>query len=549
VHLRNLKEDIMQQQDWLSRGKWIGLGLGGLALVIVLAVVFPSGEDGNGQMKKSAVSVPTAESDEESVVVTTEESEPAEQSGEPAAQSDSPATGSEDEALIELATKLWTGDLDAMLERGFIRVLTAYNPLFFHYDGVEQRGLVHDGMEAFAAQLHKTQPKGQPPVRVLIIPLARDELLPGLVEGRGDIVTANLTITPERQKTVQFTDPTYPDVSELLITGPAAAQVTSLDDLGDTPVHIRESSSYFEHLLVLNEERKSAGLAEIRIKKADERLEDYDLLEMVNAGILPAVIVDSHKAALWAQVFDKIKVHENVATHEGGNIAWAIRKDSPKLLEAANAFLETARKGTTLGNILLNRYVGDTAWIDNALTGAGWERYEDVVEIIKKYAGEYDFDWLIITAQGYQESKLDQSKVSPAGAVGIMQILPATAADPNVGIPDIQNPENNVEAGVKYLRFLRERYFTDPAIDAVNQVLFSFAAYNAGPANIAKAREKAREMSLDPNRWFGNVEVAAARTISREPVIYVRNIYKYYVAYKLHEESKAARDAAKQAAE
>lgn len=534
----------MQQQDWLSRGKRIGLGLGGVALFAVVAGVFLSGEDDNGQTTKSPDGILAEQAAEESVVVTTEEAEPSEESEAHVTPEDGPAPSGDDEALIELATQPWTGDLDGMLERGFIRVLTAHNPLFFHYDGVEQRGLVHDGMEAFAEVLRNMQPKGQPPVRILIIPVARDELLPGLVEGRGDIVTANLTITPERQKTVQFTEPTYPDVSELLITGPAAAEVSSLDDLGETPVHIRESSSYFEHLVALNKERKSAGLAEIRIEKADERLEDYDLLEMVNAGMLPAVIVDSHKAALWAQVFDKIKVHEDIATHEGGNIAWAIRKDSPKLLEAANAFLETARKGTTLGNILLKRYIGDTAWIDNALTGSGWERYEDVVGIIKKYAGEYDFDWLIITAQGYQESKLDQSKVSSAGAVGIMQIMPATAADPNVGIPDIENPEKNVQAGVKYLRFLRERYFSDPDIDPVNQVLFSFAAYNAGPANIRRARDKASEMSLDPNQWFGHVEVAAARTISREPVVYVRNIYKYYVAYKLHEESKAAKSEA-----
>ena len=114
----------------------------------------------------------------------------------------------------------------------------------------------------------------------------------------------------------------------------------------------------------------------------------------------------------------------------------------------------------------------------------------------------------------------------------MMQILPSTAADANVGIPDIEAIESNVHAGVKYLRFLKERYFSSDDIDPLDQVLFAFAAYNAGPANISKARQKATEMGLDPNSWFGETEVAAAKSISREPVIYVRNIYKYYVAYK-----------------
>ena len=449
-----------------------------------------------------------------------------------------------EDALIEFARQLWTGDLDGMIERGFIRVLTSYNPLYFSYDGIDQRGLVVDGAREFEKHLRKTLGKRARHLTVMLIVVPRDELIPGLVAGRGDIVAANLTITPERQKLVTFSKPTYPDVSELVVTGPAAPDIASFDDLARTGVFVRRSSSHFEHLSRLNERRVAAGKRPVPIEPADERLEDYDLLEMVNASIVPATIVDSHKAKLWASVFKNIKVHNDLTVNTGGNIAWAMRKGNPKLHRAANRFREVVRKGSLLGNILRKRY-HSTRWIDNVTAPAARKRFHSVTKFLKKYAGQYAFDWLMIAAQGYQESKLDQSKRSQAGAVGVMQVMRKTALDPRVGIPDIHLTGDNIHAGVKYLRHLRERYFGDDKISPLDRMLLSFAAYNAGPGNIARARRRAKKMGLDPNRWFNHVEVAAARTISREPVVYVRNILKYYVAFKKLDRARSAREAAK----
>jgi membrane-bound lytic murein transglycosylase MltF len=441
-------------------------------------------------------------------------------------------------AMLDELNKPWIGDFDGMRDRSFVRILTTYNPLFFAPDGIEQHGLAVEVARAFEEWLNKKYGKKKHHLSVVMIPIPRDRLLPSLMEGRGDIAVANLTVTPERQKLVDFSNPFYPDVSELVVTGPALAAVKSLDDLVPRGIHIRRSSSYFEHLSTLNEKRKKEGKPEIPVHETDERLEDYDLLDMVNAGVIPAVIVDSHKAKLWAQVFDKIKVQENLAVNTGGSIAWAMRKNSPKLMKVVDGFLKGHRKGTLTGNILIDRYLGSTKWMDNVLSVEARERYQNIIEIMKRYSDKYDFDWLMIAAQGYQESKFDQSLKSQAGAIGIMQVLPSTAADKNVNIDGIDKTEQNVHAGVKYLRFLRERYFSDEAIEPVDRVLFSFAAYNAGPANIAKARKKATSMGFNPNQWFNNVEVAAARTISREPVVYVRNIYKYYVTYALLEKMR-----------
>ena len=254
---------------------------------------------------------------------------------------------------------------------------------------------------------------------------------------------------------------------------------------------------------------------------------------MVNAGLIPAVIVDSHKAKFWKEIFEKINLHPDIAVNTGGEIAWAFRKRSPKLKEMINEFVKGHRKGTRMGNILLTRYLKENKWARNAITPEELKKFLGTVDLFRKYADQYGFDFLMTTALAYQESTLDHSKRSQVGAVGIMQLLPNTASDKNVGIPDVENLESNIHAGTKYLRFLRNRYFNDPKIDELNQTLFSFAAYNAGPAKVAKLRKEAAETAFDPNIWFNNVEVVAAKRIGRETVQYVSNIYKYYTAYKL----------------
>jgi len=442
--------------------------------------------------------------------------------------------------VIEYVNKPWSGDLDGITEQRFLRILTVHNPLFFNFDGARQWGIVAELASLYEDHLADEIGRVRSPT-VVVIPVSRDELIPGLIEGRGDLVMGNLTITPERQKLVDFGPPLHPNIDELVITGPAATNVASFDDLVKTGLYLRRSSSYFEHLQTLNSERKAQGKQLIPITEADENLEDFDLLDMVNAGVLQAVVVDSHKATFWEQIFDKIVVHRDLSVHSGNQIAWAVRKDSPRLMKSITAYSKTVKKGTLLGNIVLNRYLGNTRWLKTALASEDRKRYEETIEIIKQYAGQYEFNWLIIAAQAYQESRFDQSKRSPAGAVGVMQVLPTTAADKAVGIPDISTLENNIHAGVKYLHWLRKTYFSDAAISPLDQILFSFAAYNAGPGNMRRARRRAEKLGFDPNRWFGNVEIGMYRAVSGEPASYVRNIYKYYVTYQGVEKARQAR--------
>jgi membrane-bound lytic murein transglycosylase MltF len=441
----------------------------------------------------------------------------------------------------------WTGDLDGMVARGRIRVLVTLSRTNFFIDRGTQRGITHDRFAEYEKELNdRLSKQGRKRVDIVFVPVVRDQLLPALLAGRGDIAAANLSVTEKRLSEVDFSAPLRTGVSEVLVTGPGARPVASLADMAGREVFVRESSSYFESVRRVNDSLRRAGVKPIGVRKADERLEDEDILEMVNAGLVPSTIVDDHVAAFWGGVYDSMVVHPAVTFATGGRIAWAIRKRSPGLRKSLDAFAETHAKGTTFGNILDKRYWRDAGYVTNPASKEHMAQFRAMVDIFRKYGNKYGFDHLLLAAQGYQESGLDQSMRSRAGAIGVMQVTPRTASDPNVGIPGIDQLEPNIHAGSKYMRFILDRYFRDEPMDSLNRTLFAFASYNAGPARVAKLRAQAKDMGLNPNLWFNNVEVVAAQEIGRETVTYVRNIYKYYVAYVLASEEQAARQRALQ---
>jgi len=442
----------------------------------------------------------------------------------------------------------WTDDFDGMKDRRLVRMLVAYSKTFYFIDKGTQRGSTYELGTLLEKALNAGTKDRARPIRVVFIPTSRDQLLPALAAGRGDIAAANLTITPERLELVDFSAPIAGNVSEILVTPAGTTAPASAEGLSGAKVHVRRSSSYYSSLVRLNTRLKALGKAPVEIVPADENLEDEDILEMVNAGLIPATIVDSHIATFWKQIFETIELHPDVRVREGGEVAWAIRKDSPQFKQVVDAFIAKNRKGSATGNDILNRYLKSTKWVKNATADADMKRLREVTDLFKKYSDQYGFDWLLVAAQGYQESGLDQSTRSRVGAIGVMQVMPATARDRNVNIPNIHELEPNIHAGVKYLRFMVNEYFDEPGIDRVNRHLFAFASYNAGPNRIQRLRKVAADEGLDPNKWFNNVEVVVAREVGRETVQYVSNIYKYYLAYKLVVEKTREREAAKKSA-
>ena len=429
-------------------------------------------------------------------------------------------------------SKAYTEDLPGLLKRKYIRVLTTMNRTNFFLVGARPRGFEYKLLKEYEKFLNRNVKPGELKTTLEFIPVSRERLLPCLREGLGDIAAAGLTITEKRKEVVSFTRPYLTDIKELLVIYKDVNPPGNLNALSGKEIFVRRSSSYYESLMTLNRRLEHANLPPVKIVEADENLETEDILELINTGAIKRTVCDSDIAGIWAEVLHDIRVHEKTVFLRGGRIAWAVRKDTPKLKENLDRFLKNYRKGTLLGNILFKRYYENTRWIENPLKGSLSGNVDKYRRYFEKYGHQYDFDWRLILAMAYQESGLNQKKKSNRGAVGIMQILPATAEDPNVGIEDVDKLENNIHAAVKYLAFLRGRYFSDESIRPGDRVRFSLAAYNAGPANILRARKKAVAMNLDPNRWFRNLELAVLRTVSRETVQYVSNINKYYVIYK-----------------
>jgi membrane-bound lytic murein transglycosylase MltF len=447
------------------------------------------------------------------------------------------------EYLRTLVDEPFTGDLDQMIQRRLIRVGVTFNRTFYFLDKGVQRGLTYEYMKLFEDELNKKSKKRHLDVRLVLFPMPRDQLLPSLLAGKVDAVMAQLTVTPERLKIVDFSRPTRENVDEVVVTGPGGPAVNSIDDLSGKLVFVRKSSSFYDSVQQLNLSFKKRAMPPVRIEAASESLETDDILEMVNAGLVPATIADRYLADFWKQIFTDLKVQETVTLRTGSQLAMALRKNSPLLQKELNAFIAKFGVNTAVGRVLDQRYLQNAKYVRKATSEVERKKYLAMMDVFKKYGEKYQFDYLMVSAQGYQESRLDQNARSPRGAIGVMQLMPQTGKEQRVG--DITKLDPNIHAGVKYMRFVRDRYFEAEPMDDLNKVLFTFASYNAGPGRVRQLREEAHKRKLDPNVWFGNVERIASERIGRETVTYVSSIFKYYLAYRLITEEGAKREDAR----
>lgn len=442
-----------------------------------------------------------------------------------------------------LLDRPFTGDLDEMVKRRLIRAGVVYNRTQYFIDHGVQRGISYEALKLFEDELNKRLKTGLLKVHVAIVPIPRDQLFPALVAGKVDLIAAALTITPERRKIVDFSNPTRMGVSEIVVTAKGVPAPTRVEDLSGREVFVRRSSSYYESLQHLNESLASQGKPPVTIKEAPEALEDDDLLEMVNAGLVEITVVDDFVAEFWQKVFSDLQIHNDVAVRTGGEIAIGVRKNSPKLLRAANTWIKEYGPRTAFGNMIERKYLESTKYVKNAAAEEERRKLRGLVKFFETYGRKYNVDYLLMAAQGYQESQLNQSAKSAVGAIGVMQVMPATGKDLAVG--DINQVEPNIHAGVKYIRFMMDEFYKDEPMDEINKGLMTLASYNAGPGRIRQLRRETEKRGLNPNIWFGNVERVVSERVGRETVQYVSNIYKYYVAYKLVSDREAARDRAK----
>jgi membrane-bound lytic murein transglycosylase MltF len=444
-----------------------------------------------------------------------------------------PVTVTQRQLLI--GNKPWLGDFDKLLQRRLIRVYAPFSRSLYFSDKGRERGLAVELVRDFERYLNVKYAKvlGKRPLTIYVLPATRDRLLPDLEAGLADIAVGNLTITDERLKVADFVpgDDGRRTISEIVVTGPGSPELARVDDLSGKTVHLRKASSYYESLERLNERLARDGKAPAELVLVPDSLEDEDLMDMLDAGLLQLVVVDDWKARMWTPVLPKLRSRPDLVLRAEARTGWAIRKSSPLLAAEIDDFFKNWAIKQGVVAYRMNTYMKRVKQLKDPTGDAEYRRFRETLALFEKYGARYRFDPLMLAAQGYQESQLNQAARSHVGAIGVMQLMPATGQQMNVG--DIREIEANIHAGTKYMDHLMKHYFSDARFSEGNRPLFAFASYNCGPGNVARARREAEKRGLDPDKWFNNVEIVVAQQIGSETTTYVRNIYKYYVAYRL----------------
>jgi membrane-bound lytic murein transglycosylase MltF len=439
----------------------------------------------------------------------------------------------------------WTGDLDGMQDRQVIRILVPYSKTLFFYDKKKEMGVVHDlgvSLEKWANQQQGPE-GGKKGLKVVFVPVPEERLLPDLMAGLGDVAAGGLSMSTDGQGKIDFSNPLAPDSGAVIVTRKRGDPIGSLEQLSGREVVIHASSPSYETLRALSGKLVAQGKRPVKLITAPEDLQDEDLLQMVSGGLVSIAVVDGYVATFWSQILPGIVVNGDLLDQAGASLGWAVRKDSPQLKRLLDGFAARGNGGTFTGGQTLKKYLGETPMPTNATADAEMEKFNQAIDMFKKYGDAYDFDHLMMMALGYQESRLNQKARNPGGPVGMMQMTPSTASTSVVAIKGIdKDAGRNVEAAAKYLRYIADSYLDDPGIDQMNRTLMAFVGYNVGPKNLEIIRDVAVKAGLDPNVWFQNVELAAAQTMGRKTVEYVSNIYKYYTAYRISVGDPALRD-------
>lgn len=423
---------------------------------------------------------------------------------------------------------LYKEDLPKLKQRKVLRVITRNNAANYFLWRGELLGFEYELAKKFAKQ--------QGLRLQMVVPPSRDNLLQWLVQGKGDLVAASLTINPEKETGAIKFSRRINTVSEVVVTRADDESINELDDLAGRTIYVRPSSSYWQSLLKLKEQGY-----EIEMKPAPENLETEEIITKVASGEYDITVSDSHILDIELTWRDDIK--GAITLGDPVEHGWVVRAQDEKLLEAVNAFIKKEYRGTYY-NLTHQKYFQRPHTIRKRLEqrvdrGNGMlSPYDDIV---KKHAHAQGFDWRLITAQMYQESRFDPKAKSWAGAQGLMQVMPRTARE--LGVKDLRNPEKGIEAGVRYLAWLRDRF--EPELSVKDRMWFALASYNAGAGHVRDARRLAKRQGWESNRWFDNVERAMLLLSKRkyakqahhgyvrgsEPVKYVREIKDRYQAY------------------
>lgn len=448
--------------------------------------------------------------------------------------------GSRDTQLLQRARQLPVmqleqmlprpGDWDVISRQRVLRVAVPYSRTYFFQSRHQTLGLSSEMLAELESYLNNTFQTGDKPVAVLAVPMDSDQLLQAVNQGLADVAMGDITITAERLGQVDFIGFKGVEQHDILIGGPRSPAINTLADLAGRVISVRRGSAYLESLDRLNERLRNANKQTVEIRQIPDELDDADLLDMLNAGLVSFAVMDDRKARLWRPVYPHIQPWPQLRLSPARRVGWAIRKDSPLLARVLMGFGDLAGKEQEAAERFAS-YQRNQALLSPARDEAELNKVNQVYPLLERYGQQYRFDPLLLLATGYALSGLDQQRVSSDGPVGVMQVMPTTGEAMQSG--DIHNLDGNLHTATKYLAELRQRYFSQEGVSERNRMLFALAAYRLGPALLARMRDLASTRGLDDGQWFGEVEWVIADELGNDTVQYMRNILKYYVLYDL----------------
>jgi len=429
---------------------------------------------------------------------------------------------------------IWSGTYSEMIQRGEIRIAVPYDRTIYINDKGTPRGLsveIAKGLAKWINAKYAIQLKGKA-VSVKLLPTINSQLLNTVPAGQADIAIGNIGLyEPIANSQALIVNHASKVEQEVLVTGPSSPPVEKLIDLSGQTVYGSRNTNFHTTLSAVNRELKQAGKLPVNLISPLGDLDDEDLLEMLNAGLISYVIVGDWKYRLWQSIYKNIVAHEDLSAKDAGWVGWVVRSNNRDLNDDLFAFYQSDDFENSRRAFRQEDYKEHLKGLKDPIDKTAWARFESMRPLFDRFGAEYKLNPLFIASLGFQETLLNQNAVSAVGAIGVMQLMPTTGM--SLGVGDIHLLEPNIHAGADYMNQLISKYFPDAHFDGNNRSLFAVASYNIGPNNVAKARDQARQLGFDPDQWFGNVEFIATERMGYEPMIYVRNVYKYYMSYRL----------------
>ncbi|MFZ3182637.1 MAG: lytic transglycosylase F [Pseudomonadales bacterium RIFCSPLOWO2_12_59_9] len=369
---------------------------------------------------------------------------------------------------------------------------------------------------------------------IKLIPKAKNQLLPALLRGEGDLVVPGELLNPGQEQAVSASRALHAQVPVVLVSAKGARRYLRLQQLAGRSLTLAQGSAAEEAIRQVNQQLAARHLAPILIEWADPSLAVEDVLEMVQAGLYPLTAVELPIAERWAKVMPKLRIDRHLQLDNRGDMHWYLSRQAPMLGATLERFLQSYVSPADQDAAFLR--VNRRAYrVHNPLARADRQKLEKLRPLLQRHALQNDFDWLSLAALAYKESSFNPRARGGNAPSGLMQIT-ASAAQ-SVGVSNSKSLEGNVQAAAKYMGMLRRRFFASPQIAESERLAFVLAAYNMGPERVQGLRAEARRRGLNPNQWFFQVERVAMEQVGMGVVGYVSSVNKYQLAFARERES------------